>query len=393
LLSNRRHPRRGRMPIIETQARRGDMGNFEELFGRSPQVLASAPGRVNLIGEHTDYNGGFVLPAPIPQQTQVQLATRADDLVRAVSRSAGGGIVSYRLGQETPGRGWLDYLQGVTQALARRDLAFCGFDVRIESDVPLGSGLSSSASLSISLLRALRTAFALQLDDVQTALVAQEAENRFVGAQVGIMDPMACHLCQDGGALFLDAHTLHYESVPLPAGAELVVLHSGVAHRHAAGDYNSRRAECQRACELLGVRQLRDLGLEDLSRLTTLPAPLDRRARHVITENARVLAAVERLHAGDLVGVGRLFYESHVSQREDYEVSVPETDLLVELARHEPDVYGARLTGGGFGGSVVLLVRAGRGAEVAQRVAHTYAERSGCRPLVLVPLSSTGQSA
>jgi galactokinase len=362
------------------------MDPFDKLFGRPPQASASAPGRVNLIGEHTDYNGGFVLPAPIPQQTRVQLAPRFDDVVRAASSSAEGVVVFFHLGQETPGRGWLDYLQGLTQALRRRSLSLRGFDVRIESDVPLGSGLSSSASLSISLLRALRTVFGLRLDDVEMALVAQEAENHFVGAQVGIMDPMACHLCQDGGALFLDARSLEHERVPLPADADLVVLHSGVVHQHAAGDYNSRRAECQRACELLGVRQLRDLGPEDLPRLAALPAPLDRRVRHVVTENARVLAAVACLRGCDLAGLGRHFYESHFSQRDDYEVSVPAIDLLVELAQSEPDVYGARLTGGGFGGSVVLLARAGRGTDVATRLSQVYAERSGCRPLVLVPL-------
>jgi galactokinase len=364
------------------------MDDFERLFGRAPAVTGEAPGRVNLIGEHTDYNGGFVLPAPIPQHTRLQLAPGTDNRVRAVSANAGTGILTYTLGQEAPARGWLDYLQGVTQALGRRGLHLRGFDARVESDVPLGSGLSSSASLTVSLLRALRTAFALDLDDVPLALVAQEAENRFVGAQVGVMDPMACHLGQEGGALFLDTRTLTFERVPLPPDADLVVINSGVAHRHAAGDYNTRRAECQRACELLGVRQLRDLAAADLARVSALPEPLGRRARHVVTENARVLAAVERLRAGDLAGLGRLFYESHASQRDDYEVSVPEIDLLVELAWGEPDVYGARLTGGGFGGSVVMLARHGRGADLAARIARAYAERSGCRPVVLVPLQS-----
>jgi galactokinase len=373
--------------VIGSTVGPGDgLGRFEDLFGRAAEVRAEAPGRVNLIGEHTDYNGGFVLPAPIPQRTRLELAPRPDDTVRAASASTGAGVASYRLGEETPGRGWLDYVQGVTQALARRGHRLRGFDARFESDVPLGSGLSSSASLTISLLRALRSAFALAVEDAPLALVAQEAENRFVGAQVGVMDPLACHLGEAGGALFLDTRSLACERVPLPRDADLVVINSGVAHRHAAGDYNSRRAECNRACELLGVRQLRDLGVADLPRVATLPEPLGRRARHVITENARVLAAVGRLRAGDLPGLGRHFYESHASQRDDYEVSVPEIDLLVDLARGERDVYGARLTGGGFGGSVVMLARAGRGAEVADGITRAYAERSGCRPVVLVPL-------
>jgi galactokinase len=364
------------------------MSDFLTLFGRPPNVTADAPGRVNLIGEHTDYNGGFVLPAPIPQRTRVQLALRSDETVRVASASAGTEALSYALGHEKPGRGWLDYVQGLTQVLARRGCCLRGFDARLESDVPLGSGLSSSAALGISLLRALRAAFQFDLDDLAMALAVQEAENRFVGAQVGVMDPMACGLGQDGSALFIDTRSLTYEHVPLPRGADLIVISSGVAHRHAAGDYNSRRAECQRGCDLLGVRQLRDLAYPDLPRVTALPDPLDRRARHVIMENARVLAAVDRLRAGDLAGLGRLFYESHASQRDDYEVSVPEIDLLIELAQAEPDVYGARLTGGGFGGSVVMLARAGQGGTVAGRIARSYAERSGCQPVVLVPLSA-----
>jgi galactokinase len=365
------------------------MCDFATLFGRPPAVTADAPGRVNLIGEHTDYNGGFVLPAPIPQRTRVQLAHRPDATVRVVSVAVSEDALAYTLGEEKSGRGWLDYVQGLTQTLARRGFCLGGFDACIESDVPLGSGLSSSAALGISLLRALRAAFKLDLDDLPMALAVQEAENRFVGAQVGVMDPMACGLGQNGSALFIDTRSLAYECVPLPRAADLVVISSGVAHRHAAGDYNSRRAECQRACELLGVPQLRDLGTDDLPRVIALPEPLSRRARHVITENARVLAAVSCVRAGDLPTLGRLFYESHASQRDDYQVSVPEIDLLVALAEADADMYGARLTGGGFGGSVIMLVRAGRGPAVAEGIARAYAERSGCQPSILVPLPHT----
>jgi galactokinase len=362
------------------------MEPFVRLFGRSPAVRADAPGRVNLIGEHTDYNGGFVLPTAIPQRTRVELAPRGDGTVRAASTAAEkDGVLSYTLGAEQPGRGWLDYVGGLTRLLCGGGHALGGFEVRIESAVPLGSGLSSSAALSVSLLRALRAAFGLALDDVQIARLGQRSENEFVGAQVGIMDPMAASLADEGTALFLDARSLHYERVPLPAGADLVVINSGVAHNHAAGDYNTRRAECERACALLGVRQLRDLDAADLPRVEALPEPLRRRARHVVTEDERVVAAVAALRAGDCERLGALFYASHASQRDDYEVSVPEIDLLVDLARADGEVYGARLTGGGFGGSVVLLAHAGRGADVAGRVTREYAARSARTPRVLVP--------
>jgi galactokinase len=363
------------------------MTDFQTLFGRRPSIHADAPGRVNLIGEHTDYNGGFVLPMPIPQRTRVELAPRIDSLVRIWSNAVDVPAVrEYCLGTETPGHDWLDYVQGITQVLRSDGFRLRGFDARVVSTVPLGSGLSSSASLTVSLMRALRRAFALALDDVQIAIRGQRVENEFVGAQVGIMDPMAVNLAREDTALFLDARSLSYEQVSLPAGADLVVLHSGVAHRHAAGDYNTRRGECERACAILGVQQLRDLTTGDLARAHALPEPLNRRARHVVTENDRVLAAVAAMRANDLVKLGKLFYASHDSMRDDYEVSTPEIDLLVDLARSDADAYGARLTGGGFGGSVVMLARAGRGHELAERLAGAYAERSGCHPKTLVPV-------
>jgi galactokinase len=365
----------------------GAAPSFEVLFGSPATVTARAPGRVNLIGEHTDYNGGFVLPMAIPQQTRVELRPRGDRTVRAFSATVGsqGGTQEFILGQEAPGRGWLDYVQGVTLVLRREGFTLGGFDLRITSEVPVGSGLSSSAALDVSLLRGLREAFSLPLEDVRLALLGQKVENDFVGAPVGVMDPMACHLADGGAALFLDTRSLGYERVALPAGVEPVVINSGVAHNHAAGDYRTRRAECERAAALLGVPQLRDLTEADLPRLAALPELLGRRARHVVTEDARVLATVEALRSGDLAALGPLLYASHVSQRDDYQVSVPEIDLLVELARGEPDVLGARLTGGGFGGSIVALARTGTGAAVAQRMARAYSARSGRTATVLVP--------
>ena len=360
---------------------------FRARFGRPPRLTASAPGRGNLIGEHTDYNGGFVLPSAIPQRTHVALAPRDDDLVCVASANVpnADAAETYRLRGETPGRGWLDYVQGVTAALRAAGLALRGFDAYVASRVPLGSGLASSAALEIALLRALRLALDLRLDDVTLALIGQRAENDFVGARVGIMDQMAASLADAGTALFLDTRSLAYERLPLPASAELIVVDSGVEHAHAVGDYNTRRAECERACALLGVAQLRDVGLAALDRITALPPPLDRRARHVVTEDARVLAAVSALRAGDLDALGALFVASHASQRDDYEVSVPQIDLLVALAAREPAVHGARLTGGGFGGSVVMLARRGQARAAAERIAAAYAAATGETPTVLLP--------
>jgi galactokinase len=358
---------------------------FAALFGRAASVSARAPGRVNLIGEHTDYNGGYVLPAAIPQHTEVELAARGDGGVRAWSAEVGGAPAEFTLGAERRVGGWLDYVQGVTFALSRAGHRLGGFDLRVSSEVPLGSGLSSSAALEVALLRALRAAFGLALDDVQLALAGQRAEVEFVGAPVGIMDQMASSLATPGSALFLDTRTLAHERIPLPASGELVVLDSGVKHGHATGDYRRRRAECEQAAEALGVPQLRDVAPADLGRVAALPEPLARRARHVVTEDARVLAAVEALRAGDLQRLGALFGESHRSLRDDFAVSVPEVDLLVELACADADVLGARMTGGGFGGAVVALARAGRGAAAGARIAAEYAGRGLVGGRLLVP--------
>lgn len=347
---------------------------------------AAAPGRVNLIGEHTDYNGGFVLPTAIPQQTRVELRPRSDNQVAAHSANATPDG-AYALGEEQRTGQWFDYVQGITWALQSAGFALGGFDLQVASDVPLGGGLSSSAALEISLLRGLREAFRLELDDVQMAKLGQTAENDFVGARCGIMDQMAANLADLRTALFLDTRTLEYSQIPLPEQSELVVIHSGVSHRIGGqqSEYNARRAECEEAARLLGVPQLRDATSVDLPRLNELPNVVARRARHVITEDERVLAAVEALRSGDLPQLGQLFYASHESMRDDFEVSTPEIDLLVDLARQDGDVFGARLTGGGFGGAVVVLARAGVGRRVGERLAKSYAERSGKQPTILVP--------
>jgi galactokinase len=356
---------------------------FTERFGRAPEVLASAPGRVNLIGEHTDYNGGYVLPMAIPQRTHVALARRADALVRCASAQMDG-LVELRLGAEARSGTWTDYIAGVTQALTRAGHALGGFDVEVDSQVPIGSGLSSSAALEVALLRGLRQLFQLGIDDVMIARLGQRAENDLVGAPVGIMDQMAASLAGPGTALFLDTRSLAYERVALPAGVEVVIIDSGIRHRHAAGEYRTRRAECERAAELLGVPQLRDLDEADLGHADALPPVLRRRARHIVTEDARVLAALAALRAGDAVRLGALMDASHVSMRDDFEISIPEIDRLVELARAQPGVLGARLTGGGFGGAIVVLGRPGAAARFPV-IAEAYRRATGHEASLLLP--------
>jgi galactokinase len=364
-----------------------DEHTFAAVFGTEPAASAWAFGRVNLIGEHTDYNGGFVLPALIPQSAVATVAPTGGDQVRVWSRelSLGDTFDAYRLGAERPRQTWVDYVQGVTVALRTAGHVVPGFDLALASDVPLGSGLSSSAALEVSVLRALRQLFSLRIDDVEIARLGRAAETDFVGAPIGIMDQMASSLGRPGVALFLDTRTLVTETVALPDGTALIVINSGVAHQHAHGDYRTRRAECERAASLLGVTELREIGVDQLDRLSALPGPLDRRARHVVTENQRVLDAVAAMRAGDAAGLGRLFTASHVSQRDDYECSVGEVDELVAIAHREPSVFGARLTGGGFGGSIVALASEVHAAAAAAHIAAEYERRVDREATVLVP--------
>jgi galactokinase len=366
--------------------------DFTARFGAPPAVVADAPGRVNLIGEHTDYNGGLVLPIAIPLATTVALTPRSDQRVHLTSDAAGGpggGAAEYRLDHERAAGRWTDYVQGCTSMLRAEGHPIRGFDAAIASCVPIGAGLSSSAALEVAVLRTLRDAFDLALDDVALALLAHRAEVEFVGARVGVMDQMASSLADETSALFLDARSLAWERVALPADVALAVVDSGVAHRHAGGGYNARRAECEQAAARLGVATLRELGADALERAAELPSPLDRRVRHVVTENARVLAAVAALRTGDFEALGAILRAGHASLRDDYEVSVPEIERLVACAGADPDVLGARMTGGGFGGAVVLLVQAGRAGEAAARVAAAYAATTagGC---VLIPAAVEG---
>jgi galactokinase len=348
------------------------------------KIVAQAHGRVNLIGEHTDYNGGWVLPTSIPQYTEIVLEKRNDQKVQLISeRKESKREYIYNLGEEIPTDSWVDYLQGITKFLAPLP---CGFNVHISSNIPEGSGLSSSAALEMSFLKALKELFELPHTATDLALLGQKVENEFVGARVGIMDQMATSLAQENEAIFLDTLDLSFERVSLPMEEmDLLVINSGITHRlsSADGGYNQRRAECEEAAKICGAKFLRDVTLEDLKSKDLHPQ-LIKRARHVISENSRVKEAVLAIKNKNLPRLGELFYASHASMRDDFEVSIPEIDLLVNLASQNKNVYGARLTGGGFGGSVVIITKKGTKEEVARELIPRYEKETGSKGTVLV---------
>lgn len=351
----------------------------------SEVIKGIAHGRVNLIGEHTDYNGGHVLPTGIPQYTEVTLKKNSTNIVTITSslqRQA-----SYELGQESPTDTWIDYLQGATKFLAELPgVTLSGFSTHIESTIPEGSGLSSSAALEMSFLKALKLAFHFSMSEVDMARMGQRIENDFVGARVGIMDQMATSLAHQGEALFLDTLHLTFERIHLPLDMmDLMVINSGLSHRLSSSDggYNERRAQCEEACKLLGINQLRDITPTELEQ-RQLPPLLMKRAKHVVTEDQRVIKAVKAIKERDIDALGRLFYESHESMRDDYQVSIPEIDLLINLAQKNKNVYGARLTGGGFGGSIVALTRKSFKQSIAEEMISAYEKETGGRATLLV---------
>jgi len=319
---------------------------------------------VNLLGEHTDYNDGFVLPTAIPQYTQVDVEPWREFVVESAL-----GTARFAPG-EPPREAFARYVYGCVAELGARGIVVPPTRFRIRSQVPMGVGLSSSAALEVATLRALRALLRFTLDDVELAQLAQQAEVRHAGVRCGIMDQMAASLAVPGRALFLDTRTLERRLVALPEGAEICVLDSGQPRALADSGYNARRSECEEAARLLGVGSLRDVAGEP----APLPPPLDRRVRHVLSENARVLRAASGVAAS---AFGELMNASHRSLRDDYEVSTPELDRLVDCLCRDEAVFGARLTGAGFGGACVALCRAGQGAQAAERALARY-KTGGC---------------
>ena len=350
---------------------------FHKQFARAPTIISAAPGRVNLMGEHTDYNGGAVLPLPLPLRTTVALAPRADAWinVHTLTVGASGPSQRFQVGAEQRQNTWVDYVQGVSKTLRDAGYQIGGADVCITSTVPFGSGLSSSAALCVALLRALREAYTLTVDDVTLARLAQRCENDFVGAHVGIMDQMAASVGTADAALHLNTADMTYTQVSLPTNLGLAVINSGISHSLVGGDYNARRRECEAACQALRLATLCDAAFG--TDVTHLPSPLQQRARHVISEHARVSTAVQALQAADTQALGRLFNASHASQRDDFAVSTSEVDTLIDVALRDTDVLGARLTGGGFGGCIVAVLARPGARDAAARIAAAFNAATG----------------
>ena len=361
--------------------------------------LFRAPGRVNLIGEHTDYNDGFVLPVAINFDTTVHASAINEHRLEIYSENFGE-QVSIDLDQtnlSATGH-WSDYPVGVAVMLGRAGFRLQGVHLRIQGNVPIGSGLSSSASIEVATAIALTTMSNIELGRTELARLCRKAENEFVGAQVGIMDQFVSLHGKTGHALLLDCRSLDYKPVPLSGSTRLVVCNTSVKHELASSAYNERRAQCEAgvkhlSAKLQNVKALRDVTIEELEEYgRDLPDVIYRRCRHVIMENARTLDAAQSLERGDLVHVGKLMNESHYSLRDDYEVSCKELDLMVELAHQVDGVYGARMTGGGFGGCTVNLVAAEAMTEFEARVLPPYETATGLKPEMYVCEAADGAS-
>ena len=371
---------------------------FRARFGREPLVVRS-PGRVNLIGEHTDYNEGFVLPAAVD---------RAITLAAALNGRRTGLLVAADLDEQAEcdpdrivrsDRGWPNYLLGVVEQLRKRVVEVPGFDCVFGGDIPAGAGMSSSAAIETALAFALDELLALGLDRVTLARMAQSAEHELVGVRCGIMDQFACLFGSAGHALKLDCRTLAFELVPFAfPDVRIVLCDSGVKHALAGSEYNLRRAQCEAGVAALqrfrpGIRSLRDVDCALLAaHRDALDPVVARRCRFVVEENERLLTGCQELARGDLAAFGERMYGSHAGLRDDYEVSCPELDALVEIARPLPGVIGARMMGGGFGGCTINLVRGDAVERFARGVEHEYGQRTGRDTRVFVT-SITGGTA
>lgn len=368
---------------------------FEASFGFKPATTVKAPGRVNLIGEHTDYNDGFVLPAAINYYTYIALAPRDDRQLHLVAYNFDNEscIVDLDAVQEHDGaESWPNYVRGVVQELRKKGFTLAGGDLYIAGNVPAGAGLSSSASLEIALIRAFLSLSGETVDPTQAALIGQAAENNFVGCNCGIMDQLISARGQENAALLIDCQDLSLRTVPVPADWEILIVHSGVKRGLVDSEYNQRREQCETAAAFFGQSSLRAV---ELPQLLAAEGKLDelsfRRARHVLTENARTLAAADALAAGDLPALIKVMVESHASMRDDFNITTPAIDTLVEiLLEAGAGNAGARMTGGGFGGCVVAVAPAAVIPHLIAAVEEQYQAKTGCVPTLIRAKASAG---
>jgi len=380
---------------------------FIDRFQAAPRFY-QAPGRINLIGEHTDYNLGYVMPAAIPFVTTVAIAPRTDGRLRVRSSNFGETreLALPDLGAALPRGGpahWIDYVHGVAQSLQRHGIALRGADLLIHGEVPIGSGLGSSAALEVAVALALSTQAGHLIERITLAELCQRAENDYVGMRCGIMDQFASACGRAGHALWIDCRSLEYKLLPFDRGAagavRLVICNTMVRHSHAGGEYNRRREECEQgvhamARRLKGVTALRDVSPQALlAHQDALDPLIYRRCRHVVTENERVREAAAALAAADLARFGELMRDSHLSLRDDYQVSCDELDLMVRLAEQIDGLYGARMTGGGFGGCTVNLVRADAVHRFTALIAENYSKATGLDPEIHVCETADGAGA
>ncbi len=376
---------------------------YHEQFGRTPAHVARAPGRVNLLGEHVDYNDGFVLPAAINRATYIAFAPTGGEAstLRALdfNQAAGFSFASLRSKNDLQGSplpGWARYPAGVAWSLSEHGEAVRGMQAVFAADVPRGAGLSSSASVELAFATAWMELGGWNLPRMQVALLCQRAENQYVGVKCGIMDQFASACGQKDRLLLLDCRSLEYRLLPLPEGVDIIIADTTVRHSHATGGYNERRAACEEAVRLLQhnlpeISSLRDVSVADLNRLAaTLPPEIEKRARHVVEEIDRTLHAVALLEAGNIHGFGLAMNASHASLRDLYEVSCPQADTMVRIAQSLDGCYGARITGGGFGGCTVNLVSRNRSQDFVKSLGIQYERETGLRSEIYVCKASAG---
>ena len=381
----------GRKNLIDPQSLKR---LFRDLYASEPRLF-SAPGRANLIGEHTDYNEGFVMPFAINLGTVVAADTRSDRVVTVFSQNVNESA-EFDLDRPPSPAGWSRYVEGVARVLESRGKRLSGANLALQSDLPFGAGLSSSAALEVSVAISLLAISGHEMQPAELALAAQEVEHIYGGVNSGIMDQLTAVEGRHENALLIDCRSLQITYIPLDTGVATVVCDSRVKHELASSEYNIRREECETAVRLLtpkipGLRALRDIRLDDLERFAhLLPEVILRRCRHVVTENARTLLAAAALRAGDVSEAGRLMWLSHVSLRDDYEVSSPEQNLLVEIASNVQGVLGSRMTGGGFGGCTVTLVRPQVVDALREAIIKHFQEVFGSVPEVYLAIASDG---